>query len=934
MLFFVLTGRVVFPLPALAKLWAHLSEPPPTVSELRPGLAGAFDAVIARALSKEPAQRFESAAALGAAVLAAAAAPVSASRAERALPAPLTGRGAVVGRDAQLATLERLMGRARVVLVSGEPGIGKSSLVARAAVTTRDRTVLYGRCDEQPLEPYQPFAEALRDLASRGVELGLAGRILDAEATDADREALFGAVAAVLEAAGDALLFVIDDLQWADPPTLSLLRALVRDVRSSLVLVATSRESGDALDDLVFAPLRLEGLDLAAATRLIASRAGASPHPDFVRWALERTGGNPFFLEELLRGRADVGSIPADAAQVPESVAQHVVQRLDRLSPGTADLLRIAATVGLEFDVVALDPLTGGFAATLAGVEEAVAAGLIREVPARPGRFEFAHALTRDAIYASMTDGRRVRTHRLIAETLESVAAAPAVLAHQFLQAAPLLGPEPAVRWSVAAAEAAHRVLAFEDEIGHYERALTVLDRCESTDDAARCRILIALGSRPGMFGGDYLDAYERAAALALRHGWSDLLADAAFESGRWAQHGFVEERVVALLELALAEADGLADAKRASLLSALAFTLAIDGRDPARVDALSYEGVALARAVGDRTALARALQQRSVALAGPDRYVERVRLLDEAIGLRSPADPESTFMSCVRGSRMRSVVGDVAGARAALDALAADLVRFPSSYFEAERAAVEGLHAFIDGDLDRAERLAEEAEAGLSRHGDPDAWDVRWAQLVPIRLEQDRAHELIEGANPAELTEPRDAPWRAAIARLQAAAGRRSEAQSELSALTADECAAIERLDEWLPALALLADTCADLQDRATSELLATQLAPYTDLFAQFFNATAGLGPVGRPVARLLALQGEADEAIALLELTLARVEAIPAPVWIAAVELDLALVRLEVGDDARGRDLLRSVSARAQQFGLHRLGRLARQHLVAALR
>ena len=139
----------------------------------------------------------------------------------------------------------------------------------------------------------------------------------------------------------------------------------------------------DLRRDGVLEQVRLDGLGEATATALIASRASASPNPGFVHWVLDRTDGNPFFIEELLRGGLDVGSVP-DEQLVPEGVLQHVVQRLGRLSADTVEALRIAAAAGAEFDAATIEPLTAGFGATLAAVEEAIASGLIREVRGRP----------------------------------------------------------------------------------------------------------------------------------------------------------------------------------------------------------------------------------------------------------------------------------------------------------------------------------------------------------------------------------------------------------------------------------------------------------------------------------------------------------------------------------------------------------------------
>jgi hypothetical protein len=976
-LFFALTGRVVFALDAPeAKLWAHLSEPPPAPSALRDGVPPALDDTVRRALAKSPSVRFASASALGAAALEAtsqakrvarrddlaATAPGrrvlgdGRARAEEfPMPAPLRARDLLIGRTDELAAVVRAVradgkGRARVVLVTGEAGIGKTSLVARAAADAGAVCVLYGRCDEEPLGPYQPFAEALRDLlagaprlrvdpalASHFAELA---RILPelGEAAgapgDGDRHRLFEGVAALMGAAGDPLLFVLDDLHWADGPTMVMLRYVLRRARGALVVLATSRDAADAggaLADLVvdlrrdeaLERIRLAGLDVAATEELIAMRIGAAPDPELVRRTHARTAGNPFFIDQLLRAAPD--------ARVPEGIKELIAQRVTRLTPAAAETLRVAATVGAEFELELLERLVGGREQAVAAVDAALATGMVVEATGVAGRFAFVHALVREAIYEGMSATRRESLHQRIGEVLESFHdPRAAALAHHFLQARHVAGPDRAARWAIAAAEAAAGALAWEQEVAHYETALRVLDEAGSLDDATRGRILLALADRLAWIGGDFRGACVRAAELAKRHGWTDMLGEAAFDIARVHEYGVVDPQAVGLLEDALAAAGDRDSRWHARVLGRLAAALALDGRDPERRDALSSQGLEMARRLDDSDALMVALDSRAFALAGPDSLPEQIRLTSEAVQLAEAVGHEPVRALSLRAQLvgLRTASGDMRVARQELDMLARSVAanRLQGTYYEVDVLRMRAAFAVIDANLADAERLARATRALCERLGDPDAANLWIALMLPVRLEQDRADELADAIGARATRSSGHAPWRAALCLLHTRAGRTGDARAGMRALVADECTAVPRLHDWLGALTMLADACAELDDLAAADTLERLLRPYSRRVATFLYNAIELGPVARPLGRLAALLGRLDDGVALLEGALGISQAVPAPVWVARAQADLGGVLLQrgaPGDRDRAHALLECAHARALELGLRRLAR-----------
>ena len=393
----------------------------------------------------------------------------------------------LVGRDAALEALDAAWmrvggGRARLVLLAGEAGIGKTRLAAAfaARVHGAGATVLYGRCDEDPLVSYQPFVEALRhhvrhtpaavaevdpELAPELAELSglvpeLRGRIpapphdVPIVSATTQRYRLFEATFALMTAsAGTApLLLVVDDLQWIDKATGQMLRHLLRAAseRAMMVLATVRTERWEESASLGLPPLHpladvldavrsdpslghdrvetvpLAGLDVAGCGELVSRGSAGEPDPQLVQLLHERTSGNPLFIEETLRGLAESGDAAVgDAAAaldrigVPAGALGVIERRLARLSPEAAELLTLASVCGREVSLDLIGELLGTPGAQLPpGYHETLAAGLV--VERGPERFAFCHALVREALYRRrLTDADRARLHLRVGAAIE-----------------------------------------------------------------------------------------------------------------------------------------------------------------------------------------------------------------------------------------------------------------------------------------------------------------------------------------------------------------------------------------------------------------------------------------------------------------------------------------------------------------------------------
>jgi len=372
-----------------------------------------------------------------------------------------------VGRDAERRLLRAAFDRAQggtcqLVLLEGEAGIGKTRLALTFASELEQRggASLYGRCDSDAAIPYQPFVEALRrhltvdvvgplrhaipahveELALVLPELQQAGLGAPTRRgpVETERLRLFDAVSMVLCAISQdrPALLILDDLHWADTPTLLMLRQVIRLARSaSLLLIGTFRsdERGEQLRDIIadlrreqfFDSIALRGLDEADAERLILQLDDEPPARAVTHALWEESKGNPFFLEEILRHRthaepASEGA-PDPTASVPDAVKDVIRRRLERLSPDVQGVLEIAAVIGSEFSVEVLEAVCDGVSENTLyrSLDEAVEAHLIQEATVTYGHFEFEHALTRQTLLDELTRTRAARLHLRVGEELE-----------------------------------------------------------------------------------------------------------------------------------------------------------------------------------------------------------------------------------------------------------------------------------------------------------------------------------------------------------------------------------------------------------------------------------------------------------------------------------------------------------------------------------
>jgi DNA-binding SARP family transcriptional activator len=683
-------------------------------------------------------------------------------------PSPVADEEVFVGREAALRQLvEELaraaVGRGRVVTVSGEPGIGKTSLLRRFAKLA-GVPVLWGTCPEHVAAPSLWLWEQVlraggkcfphRSLPGPVAELLDAGTQRLVDGVDAAGATLrrFEAIVAYLTDLShtEPVVVMLDHLHRADPCSLRLLAHLAESVPASRLLLTVSYRSGetavlaDTLTALTYAgmtSIELTGLSIQDTQTL----AGAVLHREVSKptaeglWA--RTEGNPFFLRELIKLLPEEQRID-HPHPVPVPVREVVLRRVAQLSQTTSEVLSVAAIAGRHFDVeVVAEAASVEIDTALEVLDTAVEAGLVVEDQQRLGWFRFTHTLAAETLYETTGRLRRARLHWRIGAAAARLwpgnTERTAEIARHWLQAAELepTAAAQAATHAAAAARVADARPAPEEAATLWRQALTAAELAE-TEEVDRYPLLIGLGTSLYRAGNPrdglpvFLQAMEEILAAQGNRGNLDsarlvTAAVAALSELNCypVDHGEVDERLVEVLERGLS---GVTDpVQRALLLSSLAVTRYYDG-DPVRRTALSDEAMALLENTSDNVVRAQVLHLRAAALNGPDCLVQRQQAVSELLAL-----PDLSPLMTVRARQLHSqvlvAVGRISEACVELD-LATELVKDPRSPLAPQLAWSRAGLLLLDGRWREADELS---RAAYDRHAQMTWGAARFNRMV-----------------------------------------------------------------------------------------------------------------------------------------------------------------------------------------------------------
>jgi hypothetical protein len=735
---------------------------------------------------------------------------------------------------------------------------------------------------------------------------------------------------------------VLDDLHWGERATLLLFRRLAgRPQRVPLLLLGSARESelrgGHPLTEALAEIRRdrpvlrvpLHGLDEAAIATIVEGVTGARPDRPAARALQERTGGNPFFVRELVR-HAEEG----EAVSLPQGVREVVAARVGRLEERSRRVLELAAVAGSELDDELVRAASGvPEEEVLDALEQALRAGFLRELPG-DGGLAFTHALVRDALVDELSAARRAHLHRRVVDALaERAERAPdpwlAPLAHHALAGAGN-EPEPALAYALDAAAYAVGRLAWEDAVALLERAEALARR--TAPPARLAEVLVALGEARLRAGeaGRARAVFEEAAGLAREASRDDLLARAGLgAAGLGVTIVFVDEPLLALLEEALAALDPGRAELRVRLLSRLAIALAYAPAE-ARRRALADEAVATARTLADSGALAFALTASHVVHWAPEHLDARLAAADELVVLGERADDAEIELHG-RHWRVADLLerGEVGAAEEEIglyERLAAE-ARLPafSWYVPAWRAALAGYR----GDIAEARRLADEAYSQGTRVRDANADRVLGAHEYTMYVVEEEWQRFDVERVRARIDSPAGRAYRAHLALCLAELGDGEAARELLDAAAAEGFDRMPRDANLLIGLAQLAEACATLGDAQRAARVVPLLEPFAERMVVFVRGTGLAGSSARPLGRALATAARLDEAIAAFGAAVAFDHARGGVPFAAHAQRDLAealLARRAAGDGARAAALLEEAAATAERLGLSEPARRAR--------
>jgi class 3 adenylate cyclase/tetratricopeptide (TPR) repeat protein len=890
-----------------------------------------------------------------------------------------------VGRESERADLRRYLDAARgghgaLVMIGGEPGVGKTRITEELVAEARRHgfLTLTGHCYEmEGAPPYIPFVEIIEsavhivepdallnalgnsapevaklmpELRERFPDIGEPPQL----PPEQERRRMFNGVLNFITRAGQAqpLLLIFEDLHWTDESTMLLLQHIVQQLHEMPVLVVgtyrdteldVARSLAKALEDLLRQRLAhdliLKRLPEADVSAMLRGHSEQDPPARLVELIYRETEGNPFFVEEVFKHFAEEGKLfdtegrwrsdlEIGEEEVPRGVRLVVGRRLERVSEECRRTLSAAAIIGRGFSFDLLEELVNLDEDALFDAIEAAERAQLITSKSEGGRvhFIFSHELIRQTLVSSLSLPRRQRSHLRVAETLERLHAVTleehaADLAYHFYQAGG--DPEKVINYSVLAAEQATAQTAYEETVAQYQRALQTLEQQQPADELRRCDLLLALGHAHKNAGNlqesekAYFETIDIAGKLPAPNHFTEALIAVRYQR---VVVGVPDERIIGLIEEGLTVLPEQDSAFRAILLARMSQELMpIQGTLERRL-ALSEDAMAMARRVGDPSALVYALFSRTWFWHLP--AAEKIKALKEMLELSKKGAKRLEDVGClVRLHHNHMELGDIAAADEDLAELKehnAEL-SLPIDIFHATN--IQAMRAFLAGRFDETERLAFEALNHGQKVNQANAMQYFNSLMFVLRWYQGRLIE-IEDMFLAEAENYADVPtYQAALAILHAEMGRKQPAREIFERLAASEFTDLPQ-DFTTDALLInLSELAFALDDKHRAALLYDLLLPHSDRLLIVGLNNACMGPSARWLGMLAGTLERWDDATAHFENAIETNARIGARPFLARTQHEYARMLIErnaAGDKEKAKQLLGEATATYRELGM----------------
>ena len=882
-----------------------------------------------------------------------------------------------VGRARELGKFHELLdaavsGRRQVLLLSGEPGIGKTRCADVFARIAEDcgALALWGRCHEEPgAPPYWPWVQVLREYIQSSSESEL--RLLttaqaqdiaaivpglevlaahgdarpppDPVTSDHLRFRTFDAIAQFLiSAAGRVpLVLILDNLHWADAPSLSLLEFLCQELaRSRVLIIGTYRDVevsrkgpllstlGELSRETAVERIRLTGLPQSSIADLAERVLGIALQRPAVDAIYQQTDGNPLFVLELLKvlqkEGADGGATPI-GIRIPDSVRETIGRRLSYLPQACNELLTVASVLGRYFATTDLSTVAQcEFKLVLASLEAATRAGLIEAAGAGADGYRFTHALIREVLYDELPALERLKLHGRAGDALVDINRADLMpvlsgIAHHYYEAAPLGYSEQAVIFGLRAAERATQMCAYEDAIAHYDRVLATLTLQVHEGDVRVVRVYFRKGCAYTLLGDTTLatEALLQGVkqAVNLR---SPLLVDVITHL-MWATSYGPQSHLVPVLERTLAALPEGDSVVRAKALAALANALRSTGAQT-RIEPLTMKAVAMAERLSDADALCACIKLSIMALRVDPRSLQ-VRL---SLGTQ--------YLEAARRGGDDEALSDAYSWQVLhlLEAARPDeLERLLSEYRQVSVARF-GIHqyyvrsaevtlALLRGDWQHAEKNSETLLAAGIKMRRPDAEGVYSAQMFVLNRDLGRLRALQPMVSEF-IRNGAATAWIPGLMLVCAELGMLEDARRWFERVAEDDFRALPRDDMFVTCLVYCAETCARLADGERAPVLYSLLAPYAGGAANHPRAVS-FGAADHYLGMLAVASGDNQRARTHFETALSVNKTMAAWPWLARTLFHYGTLLSnadESADQLRGRSLLGDAEQLAARLGM----------------